>query len=224
MLDERGRRRVAAAEALAAGRGGVVAVSRITGIARSTIGRGLAELRGEAEPEAAPGRVRRKGAGRPALVDADPALLGDLAALVEPTTRGDPTAPLRWTAKSLRNLAAELRGLGHRISHNVVADLLRDLGYSLQANQKTREGTDHPDRDAQCQYINEQVKDALAAGEPAISVDAKKKELVGDFKNNGREWRPKGSRNRSACTTSSSRSSAGRRPTASTTSPTMPDG
>jgi transposase len=175
VLDERGRRRFAAAEALAAGRGGVVAVARITGIARSTIGRGLAELRGEAEPEAAPGRVRRNGAGRPALVDADPTLLGDLAALVEPTTRGDPMAPLRWTAKSLRNLAAELGGLGHRISHNVVADLLRDLGYSLQANRKTREGTDHPDRDAQFQYINEQVKDALAAGEPAISVDTKKK-------------------------------------------------
>jgi len=112
VLDERGRRRFAAAEALAAGRGGVVAVSRITGIARSTIGRGLAELRGEAEPEAVPGRVRRKGAGRTALVDADPTLLGDLAALVEPTTRGDPMAPLLWTAKSLRNLAAELRGLG----------------------------------------------------------------------------------------------------------------
>ena len=138
VLDERGRRRFAAAEALAAGRGGVVAVARITGIARSTIGRGLAELRGEAEPEAAPGRVRRNGAGRPALVDADPTLLGDLAALVEPTTRGDPMAPLRWTAKSLRNLAAELGGLGHRISHNVVADLLRDLGYSLQANRSGR--------------------------------------------------------------------------------------
>ena len=116
VLDERGRRRFAAAEALAAGRGGVVAVSRITGIARSTIGRGLAELRGEAEPEAAPGRVRRNGAGRPALVDADPTLLGDLAALVEPTTRGDPMAPLRWTAKSLRNLAAELGGLGPELS------------------------------------------------------------------------------------------------------------
>ena len=192
VLDERGRRRFAAAEALAAGHGGVVAVSRITGIARSTIGRGLAELRGEAEPEAAPGRVRRKGAGRPALVDADPTLLGDLAGLVEPTTRGDPMAPLLWTAKSLRNLAAELRGLGHSISHNVVADLLRHLGYSLQANRKTREGTEHPDRDAQFGYINRKVKQALAANEPAISVDTKKKELVGDFRNGGREWRPKG--------------------------------
>ena len=141
----------------------------------ATIGRGLSELRGEAEPEAAPGRVRRKGAGRPALVDADPTLLGDLAALVEPTTRGDPMAPLRWTAKSLRNLAVELGGLGHRISHNVVADLLRHLGYSLQANRKTREGTEHPDRDAQFGYINRKVKQALAANEPAISVDTKKK-------------------------------------------------
>ena len=160
VLDERGRRWFAAAEALAAGRGGVVAVARITGIARGTIGRGLAELRGEAEPEAAPGRVRRKGAGRPALVDADPTLLGDLAGLVEPTTRGDPMAPLLWTAKSLRNLAAELHGLGHRISHNVVGDLLRHLGYSLQANRKTREGTEHPDRDAQFGYINRKVKQA----------------------------------------------------------------
>jgi len=149
-------------------------------------------LGGEAEPEAAPGRVRRKGAGRPALVNTDPTLLGDLAALVEPTTRGDPMAPLRWTAKSLRNLAAELGGLGHRISHNVVADLLRHLGYSLQANRKTREGTEHPDRDAQFGYINRKVKQALAANEPAISVDTKKKELVGDFRNGGREYRPKG--------------------------------
>jgi hypothetical protein len=192
VLDERGRRRFAAAEALAAGRGGVATVARITGIARSTIGRGLAELRGEAEPDAAPGRVRRVGAGRPALLSVDPTLLPDLAALVEPTTRGDPMAPLLWTAKSLRNLAAELHGLGHRISHNVVADLLRHLGYSLQANRKTREGTDHPDRDAQFGYINRKVKRALAANEPAISVDTKKKELIGDFKNGGREYRPKG--------------------------------
>jgi hypothetical protein len=192
VLDERGRRRFAAAEALAAGRGGVATVARITGIARSTIGRGLAELRGEAQPDASPGRVRRTGAGRPALLTADPTLLPDLAALVEPTTRGDPMAPLKWTAKSLRHLAAELHGLGHRISHNVVADLLRHLGYSLQANRKTREGTDHPDRDAQFGYINRKVKQALAANEPAISVDTKKKELIGDFKNGGRELRPKG--------------------------------
>jgi transposase len=192
VLDERGRRRFAAAEALAAGRGGVTAVARITGIARSTIDRGLAELRGEAEPDAALDRVRRKGGGRRPLVVTDPTLLTDLKDLVEPTTRGDPTAPLLWTAKSLRNLAAGLRELGHRIGHNVVADLLRDLGYSLQANRKTREGTNHPDRNAQFGYINRKVKQALAAREPAISVDTKKKELVGDFKNGGREYRPKG--------------------------------
>ena len=191
VLDERGRRRLAAAEALAAGRGGVTAVARITGHARSTIDRGLAELRGTAAPAAAD-RVRRAGGGRKPLVVTDATLLADLRELVEPTTRGDPMAPLLWTAKSLRNLAAGLRGLGHRICHNVVADLLREMGYSLQANRKTREGTNHPDRDAQFGYINDQVKQALAAGQPAISVDTKKKELVGDFKNGGREYRPRG--------------------------------
>jgi hypothetical protein len=192
VLDERARRRFAAAEALAAGRGGVTAVARVTGMARSTIDRGLAELRGETLTAAAPDRIRREGGGRKALVVTDPTLLSDLKYLVEPTTRGDPMAPLLWTAKSLRRLAAGLRGLGHRICHNVVADLLRDMGYSLQANRKTREGTNHPDRDAQFGYINDQVKQALAASEPAISVDTKKKELVGDFKNGGREYRPKG--------------------------------
>ena len=192
LLDERGRRRFAAAEALAAGRGGVAAVSGITGIARSTINRGLAELRGAAAPEAPLDRVRRKGGGRPSLVVTDPTLLADLKALVEPATRGDPMAPLLWTAKSLRNLAAELGELGHRIGHNVVADLLRGLGYSLQGNRKTLEGSHNPDRDAQFGYINEQVKAALAANQPAISVDTKKKELVGNFKNAGREYRPKG--------------------------------
>ena len=192
LLDERGRRRFAAAEALAAGRGGVAAVSGITGIARSTINRGLAELRGAAAPEAPLDRVRRKGGGRPSLVATDPTLLADLKALVEPATRGDPMAPLLWTAKSLRNLAAGLGELGHRIGHNVVADLLRGLGYSLQGNRKTLEGSHNPDRDAQFGYINEQVKAALAANQPAISVDTKKKELVGNFKNAGREYRPKG--------------------------------
>ena len=176
VLDERGRRRFAAAEALAAGRGGVTAVSRITGIARSTIDRGLAELRGDGAPAAGPDRVRRKGGGRRPLIVTDPTLLADLKDLVEPTTRGDPMAPLLWTAKSLRNLAGGLRELGHRIGHNVVADLLRDLGYSLQANRKTREGTNHPDRNAQFGYINRKMKQALAAREPAISVDTKEKE------------------------------------------------
>jgi hypothetical protein len=192
ILDERGRRRFAAAEALAAGRGGVSAVARITGVARSTIDRGLAELRGDAPPAAAPERVRRNGGGRRPLVAGDPSLLADLKQLVEPTARGDPMTPLLWTAKSLRNLAAGLGELGHRVCHNVVADLLRAMGYSLQANRKTLEGTSHPDRDAQFGYLNARVSEALAAGEPAISVDTKKKELVGDFKNAGREYRPKG--------------------------------
>jgi hypothetical protein len=196
VLDERGRRRFAAAEAMAAGHGGVSLVSQITGIARSTINRGLIELRGELADEAALAlpldRVRRAGGGRKSLTATDETLWRDLRALVEPVTRGDPMAPLLWTAKSLRNLAAELRALGHRIGHNVVAKLLREMGYSLQANRKTLEGASHPDRNAQFNYINDQVKAALAAGEPAISVDTKKKELVGDFKNNGREYRPKG--------------------------------
>jgi transposase len=190
VLDELGRRRLAAAEARAAGYGGVTAVARITGIARSTIRRGIVEL---CDVVALPaGRKRRPGAGRKRLTVTDTSLLDDLRGLVEPVTRGDPQAPLLWTAKSLRNLAAGLRELGHRVSHSSVRTLLRTLGYSLQANRKTREGTSHPDRDAQFGYINDQVKAALAAGEPAISVDTKKKELVGDFKNAGREWRPQG--------------------------------
>jgi DDE family transposase len=192
VLDERGRRRFAAAEATAAGRGGVALVARITGIARSTIGRGLAELCGEASGELVTPRVRRPGGGRKKLTATDPTLLPDLQRLVEPATRGDPQAPLLWTSRSLRNLAEALRAMGHRIGHNVVGDLLRELGYSLQANRKTREGSHTPDRDAQFHYINAQVQAALAAGEPAASVDTKKKELVGDFKNAGRELRRKG--------------------------------
>src|SRR3954453_23257693 len=192
VLDERGRRRFAAAEARTAGRGGVLALTRITGLARSTIDRGLRELAGVAAPEAAPGRTRRPGGGRKKLTATDPTLLADLQSLIEPTTRGDPMAPLLWTSRSLRNLADALQVMGHRIKHNVVADLLRQLDYSLQSNRKIREGTDNPDRDAQFEYINAQMKAALAAGQPAISVDTKKKELVGDFKNAGRELRPKG--------------------------------
>ena len=189
-LDERGRRMFAAAEALAAGHGGVAAVRGRPASrgARSAAGWRSCAAGGGCRRE----RVRRQGGGRRPLVDTDPSLLGDLRDWSSRPTRGDPKAPLLWTAKSLRNLAAGLRELGHRIGHNVVADLLRELGYSLQANRKTREGTNHPDRDAQFGYINEQVKQALAAGEPAISVDTKKKELVGDFKNGGREYRPKG--------------------------------
>jgi len=190
LLDERGRRRFAAAEALAACRGGILVVSRITGVARSTIGRGLKELRGGSALDL--NRARRPGGGRKALTSLDASLLDDLRTLVDPATRGDPQAPLLWTSKSLRHLAEGLRALGHKIGHNTVANLLRGLGYSLQANRKTLEGASHPDRDAQFHYINQQVGAALAAGEPAISVDTKKKELVGDFKNGGREYRPEG--------------------------------
>ena len=192
VLDERGRRRFAAAEARTAGRGGIAAVARITGLARSTIGRGLAELRGTASDAVARGRTRRPGGGRKKLTDTDATLLADLQGLVEPATRGDPQAPLLWTSRSLRNLTAALQAMGHRVCHNVVANLLRQLEYSLQSNRKTREGTNNPDRDAQFDHINTEVKTALAAGQPAISVDTKKKELVGDFKNAGRELRPKG--------------------------------
>jgi DDE family transposase len=189
-LDERGLRLWAAAEANACGWGGVSAVSRATGIARSTISRGRGELeRGETLEW---GRVRRAGAGGKRLTETDPTLLCDLERLVDPEARGDPELPLRWTAKGLRTLAGELRALGHQISANSIAPLLRRLGYSLQANRKAREGASHPDRDAQFRHINEQVKAALDAGQPAISVDTKKKELVGDFKNAGREWHPKG--------------------------------
>ena len=192
VLDERGRRRFAAAEALSAGRGGVKMVSQVTGIARSTIGRGIAELRDETPGQGLQDRVRRAGAGRKSLTATDPKLLGELERLVEPVTRGDPIVPLRWTARSLRNLAADLQALGYRISHETVGKLLRQLGYSLQANRKTLEGASNPDRDAQFHYINDRVQEAMAAGQPAISVDTKKKELVGDFKNNGRDYRPKG--------------------------------
>jgi hypothetical protein len=192
VLDERGRRRFAAAEALAAGRGGVSAVSMITGIARSTINRGLVELRGAPEESSASSRVRRAGGGRKRATEKDPTLLPDLHMLVEPVTRGDPMTPLLWTAKSLRNLADGLRELGHGVCHNVVAGLLREMGYSLQGNRKTLEGGSHPDRDAQFRYINDQVKSAFASEQPVISVDTKKKELVGDFKNAGREYRPEG--------------------------------
>jgi hypothetical protein len=191
ILDERGRRRLVAAEAKAAGYGGIAAVWRATGVAPSTIGRGLREL-AEA-PALAAGRVRRAGGGRKPAIETDPNLMRDLKALVEPTARGDPEGPLRWTCKSLRRLADELQAQGHRISRTLVGALLRGLGFSLQANAKTREGVSHPDRDAQFAVMDAKVKAALAAGEPVISVDAKKKELVGDFKNGGRAWRPKGS-------------------------------
>jgi len=192
VLDERRRRLVAAAEALALGWGGVVGVARVTGVSRSAIQAGLAELRAPAAKRPAPERVRRAGGGRKRTVDTDPTLRHELERLVAPVTRGDPESPLRWTSKSVRKLAAELQAVGHAVSHQLVADLLHELGYSLQANRKTREGGDHPDRDAQFAHLNAQVVAQLAAGEPAISVDTKKKELVGDFNNGGREWHPAG--------------------------------
>jgi DNA-binding phage protein len=187
-LDERGRRLLAAAEAASAGYGGIAAVSTATGVAASTIGRGLKEL--ASEPDLT--RVRRVGGGRKPTVVKDPTLLRDLAALVEPTSRGDPQSPLRWTCLSLRRLAQALQEQGHPVSHTLVGELLAAQGFSLQANRKTREGDSHPDRAAQFRHIGAAVATALAANEPAISVDTKKKELVGDFKNGGREWRPCG--------------------------------
>jgi transposase len=190
-LDERRRRLWAAAEARACGRGGIAAVARATGISEATIRSGLRDLAAGERLE--PGRVRRPGGGRKRLADKDPALLVELERLVDADSRGDPQSPLRWTAKSVRRLADALRELGHEVSFRTVARLLRELGYSLQANAKRREGSSHPDRDAQFAHINDTVKAALDAGQPVISVDTKKKELVGDFKNGGRELRPKGS-------------------------------
>jgi hypothetical protein len=189
-FDERRRRLWAAAEARSHGRGGVSAVARATGMSPTTIHEGLRELDlGETLER---GRVRRRGGGRRPLSEKDPSLLADLERLVAEDDRGDPESPLRWTAKSVRNLAEALGGLGHNAHFTTVAKLLRGLGYSLQANAKTREGASHPDRDAQFRHINDTVKAALEAGQPAISVDAKKRELVGDFKAVGRELAPKG--------------------------------
>src|SRR5437879_5096720 len=187
-LDERGRRLVAAAEAFAAGYGGIAAVALATGVAPSTIGRGMKELAQDEPSE----RIRRPGAGRKRTIFKDPTLLPDLEALVEPTTRGDPQSPLRWTCKSVRRLAQALQAQGHEVSRTLVGHLLNEAGYSLQGNRKTTEGDSHPDRDAQFGYINTQVTAALAEQQPVISVDTKKKELVGDFRNNGREYRPQG--------------------------------
>ena len=202
-LDERRRRLWAAAEAMVLGRGGITAVATATGLERKTIRAGIGELEAsslpsaeaEADATAAAERVRRVravGGGRKPLTSEDPALIGDLEALVEPTTRGDPMSPLRWTCKSTRQLAAELVRQGHQVSHQTVATLLHGLDYSLQSTRKTREGADQPDRDAQFVSINEQTRAFQQRGQPVISVDGKKKELVGDFKNGGREWQPAG--------------------------------
>lgn len=190
LLDERSRRLLVAAESQVIGRSGITAVAKATGVSRRVIRRGMAELK---EPAVLPiGRIRRPGGGRKKAIDQDPALKRDLQELLESTTRGDPEAPLRWTCKSVRNLTAELQQQAHSVSHQVVADLLHELGYSLQANRKTREGASHPDRNAQFEHLNAKVKRYLSSKDPVISVDTKKKELVGDFKNGGRELRPKG--------------------------------
>ena len=191
VLDERTRRLVAAAEAQALGFGGVTAVARASGLSRGTVIRGRAELK--TAPKAARShRIRRKGAGRKRTVDRDITLKRDLEALVEPVTRADPESALRWTCKSVRQLASELQRAGHPTSHRMVAELLPAMDYSLQANRKTLEGASHPDRDAQFHHINSKIREFQAASQPVISVDTKKKELVGNFKNQGRELRPKG--------------------------------
>jgi hypothetical protein len=190
VLDERGRRLWAAAEARSAGHGGITAVVRATGISESTVLRGLAEFeRGEVLEE---GRVRKVGAGERPILQREPKLWEDLERLVDPATRGDPESPLRWTSKSAAKLAVALREKGHSVVDRTVLRLLKANGYSLQANKKTREGVQHPDRDAQFEHINQTVAAAIAAGEPVISIDTKKRELIGDFKAVGREFEPKG--------------------------------
>jgi transposase len=190
VLDERSRRLLVAAESETMGPGGISSVSKATGVSRQVIRQGVAELKQWAVlPE---GRMRRSGGGRKKATVRDPSLKTDLEELLESTTRGDPESPLRWTCRSVRNLEVELKSKGHSVSHQVVADLLHELEYSLQANRKTSEGASHPDRNAQFEYVNSKVKRYLGGKEPVISVDAKKKELVGDFRNGGKELRPKG--------------------------------
>jgi hypothetical protein len=188
-LDERGRRMFAAAEACTAGRGGIAGVARATGIARSTIGRGLQDL---AAPEFAEGRVRRFGGGRHSLEQSDATLLDDLRRIVEPSTLGDPMRPLLWVSKSHAKLAAALCGMGHQVSASSIPGLLDRLDYRRQVNRKTLEGSSHADRDAQFEHINQQVLVLQAAGQPVISVDTKKKELIGAYKNAGSDYRPEG--------------------------------
>jgi Rhodopirellula transposase DDE domain len=193
-LDERSRRRWAAIEARAIGWGGISAVSAATGMSSRTIRRGLEELKKPVEQSQNDGarRVRKPGGGRKRLIDYDPTLIRDLDALVEPSARGDPTNPLRWTCKSTRKLAKELNKQGHKIGRQKVDDLLHMMNYSLQSNSKVKEGSSHPDRNAQFEYINDKVHEFQERNQPVVSVDAKKKENIGDYKNNGREWRPRG--------------------------------
>jgi len=188
-LDERGRRLHAAAEAITAGHGDVAAASRATKVARSTIGRGIKDLR---EPGSLSGKVRRKGAGRPTATAKDPTLLDDLRRLLEPATMGDPMRPLLWVSKSHAKLAAALRAMGHKVGASTIPKLLRQLGYRRHVNRKTKDGSNHPDRDAQFEYVNAKAREFQAAGQPVISVDTKKKELIGEFKNPGSDYGPKG--------------------------------
>jgi hypothetical protein len=190
-LDERARRRWAAVEALSLGRGGMSAVAVATGMSRDTIRRGVREL-GRAPEEESARRIRKPGGGRKRLTERHPGLLSELETLVESTTRGDPQSPLRWTCKSTRQLASELTSNKRTVSAMTVSRLLRQAGYSLQGNRKTQEGKSHPDRNLQFEHINAQTKAFQRRGQPVISVDTKKKELIGNFKNGGREWRPKG--------------------------------
>jgi transposase len=190
-LNERDRRLALAAEAKSWGRGGITAVHDATGASRKTIQRGMAELSDDPAGER-PDRVRAPGGGRKKADVINPELVDALDSLIEPDTRGDPESPLRWTAKSTRHLAAALKELGHSISHNSVANLLRSLGYSLQGTRKKMEGHQHPDRDDQFRYINKLASEFLASGDPVISVDTKKKELVGQFSQAGKEWHPQG--------------------------------
>lgn len=192
-LDERLRRLVSAAEAKVIGHGGVTIVAEATQVSRRAIHAGLKELEShQLEDSPAGSRIRRPGAGRKSITETDTTLQADLELLVDPVTRGDPESPLRWTCKSLRTLADELCKMGHKVSHTHVGKLLVKLGYSLQGNKKTLEGSSHPDRNEQFEHINERVTDQLSKGEPVISVDTKKKELIGRFKNNGKTWLPKG--------------------------------
>jgi transposase len=188
LLDERTRRLLAANEARTLGRCGISAVSRACGLSRKAISKGIKEI--EAGTALVPGRVRQPGGGRRKITEHDPRLTGAVERMIDPETRGDPESPLRWTCKSTRTLAEQLSRQRHPISHTKVAQLLHDLGYSLQSNRKTEEGEDHPDRDAQFRYINTRVKRALAKGEPVVSVDTKKKELVGNYANGGEQWLP----------------------------------
>ena len=196
LLHERARRCWAACEALSLGRGGISLVAAATHLSRPTIHRGIAEIQAgnsnSAGDDAQPSRIRRPGGGRHSIASTDPTLLRDLKRLIDPSTRGDPMAPLLWTCKSTRNLADGLRALGHQVSHQTVGRLLVELGYSLQSNRKTEEGKDHPDRDAQFGHINAKVRSFQRRGQPVVSVDTKKKENVGNYRNSGREWEPEG--------------------------------